>query len=101
MTVCRIWLLPLRGGLGEAVHAGLGSRVVGLAELATLAGFTDDILMMRPNLRSMIPIDDMAGAVEDGGEIGRDNCLPIVEAHLGEAAIAGDACIVDKNIYRA
>src|SRR3546814_873068 len=90
----------LRQGDGEAVHAGLGGGVVGLAVLALLAVDRADLDDPAP-LAFAHAFDHRAGHVEHRVEVGVDDLLPLLRAHLVEGAVAGDAGVVDQDVDRA
>src|SRR5580693_3065521 len=82
---------------GEAVDAGLGRRIVGLPELATLP-------VDRGNVDDASPatldhaVDHLLGDVKEGVEVGLDDGVPCLVGHLLEGAVARDTGIVDQDI---
>jgi hypothetical protein len=88
-----------RQRLGEADVAGLGGRVVDLAELTFLAvnrGDRDDAA----ELAGSHALDHLARHVEQRAEIDVDHRTPLLERHLVEGGILGDAGIVDEHVDR-
>src|SRR5690606_39484421 len=96
-AVARVFL---RQRDGEAVHAGLGRGVVGLAVLALLAVDGTDLHDPAP-LAVAHAVDHRAGDVEHRVEVGVDHVLPLFGGHLVEGAVAGDAGVVDQDVDRA
>jgi hypothetical protein len=83
----------------EAVYAGLGSRVVGLAELASLAVHGRDIdHPPEPALRHAA--DNPAGDVVDAVEISAQDRRPVLRLQLDQHRISGDAGGVDQHVDR-
>src|SRR3546814_2479753 len=82
------------------MHAGLGGGVVGLAVLALLAVDRTDLDDPAP-LAFAHAFDHRAGDVEHRVEVGVDDLLPLLRAHLVEGAVAGDAGVVDQDVDRA
>src|SRR5690606_27287566 len=81
----------LRQGNGEAMHAGLGRRVVGLAVLALLAVDGADLHDAAP-LALAHPVYHRPGDVEhrvEVGEIGRASCRERVEMWVVDVAVNG------------
>jgi hypothetical protein len=60
----------------------------------------EEIEMMRPNLRAHAR-DDLARHVEQRAEIGVDHGSPLIERHLMEGGVLGDAGIVDEDVDRS
>src|SRR6185312_3976594 len=89
----------LRQRDGEAVHAGLGGGVVGLAVLALLAVDRADLHDAAP-LAVAHALDHRAGDVEAGVEVGVHHLGPLLVAHLVEGGVAGDAGVVDEDFHR-
>src|SRR5690606_33197469 len=90
----------LRQRNGEAMDAGLGGGVVGLAELAGLAvdrGDVDDA----PEAALAHALDDLPGNVESSGEVNADHRVPVALVHLVEEAVTGNAGAVDQDVDRA
>ena len=90
----------LRQRLGEAVDAGLGRRVVHLAVLAGLAVDRADV-HDAPELALAHALDDVAAHVEAAGQVGADDLVPGIEAHLVQRAVPGDAGVVHQHLDRA
>ena len=87
-------------GRCEAEFAGLGRGIVDLAELALLAvdrGDVDDAA----EFAGAHAFDHLAGHVEQRAEIGVDDRVPLIERHLVEGAVLGDAGVVDQHVDRA
>src|SRR6185437_13378327 len=84
---------------GEAVHAGLGGSVVGLAVLALLAVDRTDLHDAAPLARAHA-FDHRTGNVEACVQIGVHHVRPLLVAHLVEGGVAGDARVVDENFHR-
>src|SRR5690606_39818513 len=80
----------LRQRDGEAVHAGLGRGVVGLAVLALLAVDRAD-LDDPPPLARAHALDHRAGYVEHRVEVGVGALLPLPPGPLAHAAVASAA----------
>jgi hypothetical protein len=87
----------LRQGHGEAVHAGLGGRVVGLAGLALFAVDRRDLDDAAPALFHHAR-HHLLGHVEHGVQVGVDDGVPVLARHLQEHAVAGDAGVVDQHV---
>src|SRR5207342_959619 len=81
----------------EAVHAGLGRGVVGLALLPV---DRTDLDVAAPLARTHA-LDDRAGDVEAGVQVGADHLAPLLRRHLVEGGVAGDAGVVDEDLHRA
>jgi hypothetical protein len=90
----------LRQGHGEAVHAGLGGRVVGLAGLALLAVDRADLDDAAPALFHHAR-HHLLGDVEHAVQVGVDHGVPVLRRHLQEHAVARDAGVVDQHVDRA
>ncbi len=54
--------------------------------------------MTRPKLRSRMPPQIGLGHVEEGGEIGADDVIPLLGCHLVEHGVTGDAGIVHQHL---
>src|SRR5580698_1001510 len=87
----------LRQRLGEADHAGLGGRIVGLANLALLAVDRRDV-DDAAEVALAHALDDVAGHVEDRGEVDADDLAPLLLGHAVQHRIAGDAGVVDQGV---
>ena len=88
-----------RQGLGEADVAGLSGRIIDLAELALLAvdrGDVDDAA----KFAGAHALDHLTCHVEQRAEIGVDDRIPLIDRHLVERAVLGDAGIVDQHLDR-
>src|SRR5690606_37283839 len=83
----------------EAVHAGLGRGVVGLAVLALVSVDRRDLDDAAPLARAHA-LDHRAGHVVDRVEVGVDDLGPLLRGHLVERGVAGDAGVVDQDIDR-
>src|SRR5690606_30684937 len=79
-----------RQGHGEAVHAGLGGRVVGLAELAGLAVDRTDVDDAAETARHHT-FDRVPAQVEHAVEVDRHHRVPLRALHLAQGGVAGDA----------
>src|SRR5215469_7271549 len=83
--------------LGQSEQAGLGRRVVGLADIAGLAddrGHVDD-----PSGTALDHVLDRRLGHEEGtGQVDRDDLLPVVVAHLGHGPVDGDPGVVDQDV---
>src|SRR5713101_6288766 len=88
-----------RERLGEANVAGLGRRIIDLAELALLTVDRRDV-DDTAELAGAHPLNHLARHVEQRTEIGIDHRIPLLERHLVEGAILGDAGIVDQHVDR-
>ncbi len=86
-------------GLREAVHAGLGGRVVGLAHLALAAVDRRDV-DDAAEAAGAHGVDDEAAHVEDRVEIDVDHFAPLLGRHLVKHCVAGDAGVVDDDVDR-
>ncbi len=84
----------------EAVHAGLGRRVVGLARLALLAVDRRDLDDAAPAFFDHAR-HHLLGDVEHAGQVGVDHRVPVFARHLHEHAVARDAGVVDQHVDRA
>jgi hypothetical protein len=89
----------LRQGHAEAVHAGLGSRVVGLPSLAL---FTVHrlMLMMRPQPFSTMSATTCLVTL-NMVQVGLDHGVPVFAGHFEEHAVTRDAGVVDQHVDRA
>src|SRR3954452_8056477 len=88
-----------RQRLGEADIAGLGRGIVHLSELALLAvdrGYVDDAA----EFARAHALDHLTRHVEQRAEIGVDDRVPLIDRHLVERAVAGDAGVIDEYIDR-
>jgi hypothetical protein len=61
----------------------------------------DEMLMIRPEPRLRMPLITGCGHGEHGIQVGGHHRPPLVEVHLVEHAVAGDAGVVDQNFDRA
>ena len=86
--------------LAEAVNRSLGRGVVALASLALEAVDRGDVDDPAPTTRSHAFID-LLGHVEQAVQVGLDDRVPLLGAHLVEHGITGDAGVVDQNFNRA
>jgi hypothetical protein len=87
----------LRQRLGEAELAGLGGRIVALAELTLLAvdrRNVDDAA----ELALAHALDDVAAHVEQRAEIGVDHLRPLLGFHAMQRRVAGNAGVVDQHV---
>ena len=87
-----------RRGLGQRHQPGLRGRVVGLAELAAQAvdrHHIDDAAEARRHHTR----PDRPDQVEGTGQIDVEHRPPLIVGHFGDAAVAGDAGIVDQQIH--
>src|SRR5690606_33866881 len=90
----------LRQRLRKAVDARFGGGIIDLAILARLA-------VDRPDIDDAAPAafdhagETGLGHVETAAQVDAHDVVPIVIAHPGEGAVAGDAGIVDDDIDRA
>src|SRR5580658_10931568 len=89
----------LRERHGEAVDAGFGGRVVGLAELAALAVHRGDVHDAAPAALDHA-VDHLLGDVEQRVEVGLDDRTPGIQIHLLKRAVARDAGVVHQNVDR-
>jgi hypothetical protein len=48
-----------------------------------------------------MPVDDLLGDVEEAGQVGLDDGVPVGPRHLAEHAVARDAGVVDQHVDRA
>src|SRR5690606_25969471 len=85
--------------LGEAQHAGLGGRVVGLARLTLDAIDRRDVDDATPAALGHLR-RDVVGDVEQAVQIGVDHRIPLALLHLGEELVAGNAGVVHQHIDR-
>src|SRR5207253_3788182 len=88
-----------RERLGEAYVAGLGRGIVDLAELPLLAIDRRDV-DDTAELAGAHALDHLPRHVEQRTEIGVDHRVPLLERHLVEGGILGDAGIVDQHVDR-
>ncbi len=84
---------------GEAMHARLGRRVIGLAVLALLPIDRADLDDSAP-LPGAHAFDNRTGDVEAGVEVGVHHLGPLLVIHLVEGGVAGDAGVVDQDLHR-
>ena len=96
---------PLAGifagqGLGQADHARLGGRVVGLAEVADLAVHAGDVDHPAPAALGHL-VDELLGHQEDAGEVGVDDLVPGLLGQFLERPVAVDARVVDQDVDAA
>ena len=87
-------------GLGEADHGELGSRVVGLAEVAEQAsgrGGVDDTAVLL--LAEVGP--GGAGALVRAADVDLEDEVPVLVLHVLEADVAQDAGVVDEHVDAA
>ena len=89
-----------RERLGEAVHAGLGGRVVGLPERALRAVHRRDVDDAAPVALDHA-VGDLLGHVEQAVEVGAHDRVPVDLVHLLEGHVARDAGVVDQHVDRA
>jgi hypothetical protein len=82
------------------VHAGLGRRIVGLAESAFLAVYGGHVDDAAPAALGHA-VDHVLGHVEDAVEIGLGHGVPRRLVHFAESHVAGDARVVDEDIDRS
>jgi hypothetical protein len=88
-----------RQGLGEADIAGLGGRIIDLAELAFLAVDRRDV-NDATEFAGAHALDHLTRHVEQRSEISVDHRTPLLQRHLVECAVLGDAGIVDQHVDR-
>src|SRR4029077_8841941 len=88
-----------RERLGEADIAGLGGRIIDLAELTLLAVDRGDV-DNAAEFAGAHALDHRARHVEQRAEIGVDDRVPLIERHFVESAVLGDAGIVDEHVHR-
>ncbi len=86
-----------RQRLGEAVHAGLGGGVVGLAEGALGAVHRRDVDDAAPAAIHHAVVD-LLRHVEDAVEVRADHGVPGRLVHLAERHVLGDAGVVDEDV---
>ncbi|MNZ68314.1 hypothetical protein D3C78_865790 [compost metagenome] len=79
------------------MDAGLGCRVVGLAELAALAVDRRDVDDAAPAALDH-RVDYLLGGVEQAVEVGGNHRAPVLGSHLLERGIAGDTGVVDQHV---
>mmetsp|Transcript_28306 Transcript_28306/g.74902 ORF Transcript_28306/g.74902 Transcript_28306/m.74902 type:complete len:398 (+) Transcript_28306:39-1232(+) len=84
-------------GAGEAVHAGLGRGVVGLARVAHGADHRRDADDAAPPVLGH-GLEDGLGHAEDGVEVGVDDIVPLGVLHAHHKGVLGDAGVVDENV---
>ena len=89
-----------RERLGEAVHARLRRRVVGLAERALRAVHRRDVDDAAPVALDHA-VDDLLAHVEQAVEVGPHDRVPVDLVHLLEGHVARDAGVVDQDVDRA
>src|SRR6185437_7216175 len=82
----------------EAVHAGLGRGIVGLAELAGLAVDRRDVDDAAECALGHA-VDGVAAHVEHAVEVDVHQVAPLRRAHFLERGVAGDAGGVDHDIH--
>ena len=87
----------LRQRLCEAVDARLGGGIVDLAILAGLAVDRADIDDPAPAALAHAAEGGLRH-VEAAAQVDAHHFVPVIEAHLGEHAVAGDARIVDDDV---
>jgi hypothetical protein len=89
-----------RKGTGESELSSLGSRIVGLAELALLPvdrGYVDDAAeLARPH-----PFDHWPAHVEQCIKIGLDDLVPMLPGHLVQGTVADDAGVIHQHLDRS
>src|SRR6185312_1589276 len=84
---------------GKAEYAGLGGRIVGLAELPLLAIDRADVD------DASVPafthaLDDVAAHIEMRIQVGAQHLLPLRRAHLVQRRVPCDAAVVDQYADR-
>ncbi|EIL54191.1 hypothetical protein EC54115_11872 [Escherichia coli 541-15] len=84
-------------GHAETMDAGLGRRIVGLAELATLAVDRGDVDDPTP-APLQHALDDLLGGVEQAIEIGVDHRAPVLQGQLAEGGVTGNASVVHQHV---
>src|SRR2546426_4325787 len=89
----------LRQRLGEARHAGLRRRIVGLAELALDRVDRRDIDDAAPAALHHA-VDHLARDVEDAVQVGVDHLHPVLLGHALEHRVARDAGVVHQDVDR-
>src|SRR6185437_12741165 len=85
---------------GEAVHAGLGRGVIGLAELAGLAVHGADVDDAAESAIAHA-VHHVAAHVEHAVEVDVHQVAPLRLAHFLERGVAGDAGGVDHDVHAA
>ncbi len=90
----------LGGGLGQADDAGLGGRVVGLADQADLAGDRRDV-HDRTAFRLAHDAGGQPGAVPGALQVHGDDLVELLLGHLAHGRVAGDAGVVDHDVQAA
>src|SRR5437773_4009478 len=89
----------LRERLGETGHAGLGRRIVGLAELALDRVHRRDVDDAAPAALDHA-VDHLARDIEDAVEVGVDHLHPVLLGHALEHRVARDAGVVHQDVDR-
>ena len=79
------------------MQAGLGRRIVGLAEIAGLAADRTDV-DHAPETARLHAVDRMPAEVEGTAQVHVYDFFPLRTLHLAQGGVAGDACIVDQDV---
>src|SRR5215218_1588130 len=86
-------------GLGEALEARLGGRVVGLAAVAQSAG-RGDVHYPAVSLFDHVPLRHPA-AQKGPREVNVQDRPPLLVGHLVEEVVPGNTCVVDEDVEPA
>ncbi|MNN42415.1 hypothetical protein D3C81_1565950 [compost metagenome] len=73
----------------------LGGRVVGLTELPALAVDRGDIDDAAPTT-GQHAFDDLLGGIEQAGQVGADDGVPVLRRQFAKRGVTGDAGVVDQ-----